>query len=102
MRLNPYYPDWYLWNLGEVHFDLGDYHESIRTLNRMRDQSDAYRLLAATHALLGQMEQAHHFAEQVLVLQPGFTLERWREVPPDRNPEPRERYLEGLRKAGLT
>jgi adenylate cyclase len=102
MRLNPYYPDWYLWNLGEVYFDLGDYHESIRTLNRMRDQSDAYRLLAASHALLGQIEQAHQFAERVLVLQPGFTLERWREVPPDRNPEPRERYLEGLKKAGLT
>jgi adenylate cyclase len=102
MRLNPYYPDWYLWNLGEVHFDLCNYDEAIRTLNQMRDQSDAYRLLAASHALLGQMEQARHFAGQVLVLQPEFTLERWREVPPDRNPEPRERYLEGLKKAGLT
>jgi adenylate cyclase len=101
MRLNPYYPDWYLWNLGEVHFDLGNYDEAIRTLSQMRDQSDAYRLLAASHALVGQMERARHFAGQVLVLQPEFTLERWRDVPPDRNPEPRERYLEGLRKAGL-
>ena len=102
MRLNPYYPDWYLWNLGEVHFNLGRYDDAISTLNQMRDQSDAYRLLAASHALLGQMEKARHFAAQVLVLQPEFTLERWREVPPDRNPEPRERYLEGLKKAGLT
>jgi adenylate cyclase len=101
MRLNPYYPDWYLWNLGEVHFDLGNYDEAIRTLNQMRDRSDAYRLLAASHALLGEMDKARHFAAQVLVLQPEFTLERWREVPPDRNPEPRERYLQGLRKAGL-
>ncbi|MGH6914355.1 MAG: tetratricopeptide repeat protein, partial [Geminicoccales bacterium] len=102
MRLNPYYPDWYLWNLGEVHFDLGNYEEAVRTLNRMRDQSDAYRLLAASHALLGRLTEARHFAEQVLILQPEFTLERWRDVPPDRNPEPRERFLEGLRKAGLT
>ena len=50
----------------------------------------------------GRWTKARHFAAQVLVLQPEFTLERWREVPPDRNPEPRERYLEGLRKAGLT
>lgn len=102
MRLNPYYPDWYLWNLGEVHFNLGKYDEAISTLNQMRDQSNAYRLLAASHALLGEMEKARHFAGQVLVLQPEFTLERWREVPPDRNPEPRDRYLEGLKKAGLT
>jgi adenylate cyclase len=37
----------------------------------------------------------------VLIEQPGFSLEHWRNIPPDRNPEPRERYLEGLRKAGL-
>jgi TolB-like protein/class 3 adenylate cyclase/Tfp pilus assembly protein PilF len=102
MRLNPYYPDWYLWNLGEVYFDLGNYEEAVKTLNQMRDQSDAYRLLAASHALLGHLTEARHFAEQVLILQPEFTLERWRDVPPDRNPEPRERFLEGLRKAGLT
>ena len=58
MRLNPFYPDWYLWNLGETYFDLGDYEESIRTLSRMRDQGRAYRLLAASHALLGHMAEA--------------------------------------------
>jgi adenylate cyclase len=101
MRLNPYYPDWYLWILGEIHFDLGNYQEAVRTLSQMHDKSDAYRLLAASHALLGDMTEAHRYAEQVLVLQPEFTLAHWSNVPPDRNPEPRERYLEGLRKAGL-
>jgi tetratricopeptide (TPR) repeat protein len=101
MRLNPYFPDWYLWILGEIHFDLGNYEEAVKTLNQMRDKYDAYRLLTASHALLGQLKEARHFAEQVLVLQPEFTLEHWRNVPPDRNPEPRERYLEGLSKAGL-
>ena len=101
MRLNPYYPDWYLWILGEIHFDLGNYQEAVRTLSQMHDKSDAYRLLAASHALLGDMTEAHHLAEQVLILQPEFTLAHWRNVPPDRNPDARDRYLEGLRKAGL-
>jgi adenylate cyclase len=101
MRLNPYYPDWYLWILGEIHFDLGNYQDAVKTLSQMHDKSDAYRLLAASHALLGDVDQARHYADQVLVLQPEFTLAHWRNVPPDRNPETRERYLEGLKKAGL-
>jgi TolB-like protein/class 3 adenylate cyclase len=101
MRLNPFYPDLYVWNLGEVQFDLGRYEDAIQTLSQMRDQSQGYRLLAASHALLGHRKEARHYAKQVLMAQPGFSLEHWRNIPPDRNPEPRERYLEGLRKAGL-
>ena len=101
MRLNPFYPDWYLWNLGEVQFDLGKYQQAIQTLSQMHDQGQGYRLLAASHALLGNQKEARHYAKQVLIEQPGFSLEHWRNIPPDRNPEPRERYLEGLRKAGL-
>jgi adenylate cyclase len=101
MRLNPFYPDWYLWNLGEIHFDLGDYEESARTLNKMHDKRQAYRLLAASHALLGHIAEAKHYGQQVLIAQPGFSLEHWRNIPPDRDPGPRDRYLEGLRKAGL-
>jgi TolB-like protein/Tfp pilus assembly protein PilF len=101
MRLNPYYPDWYLWILGEIHFDVGSYRDAVKTLSQMHDKSDAYRLLAASHALLGETKEAQYFAQQVLVLQPEFTLAHWSNVPPDRNPEPRERYLEGLRRAGL-
>jgi tetratricopeptide (TPR) repeat protein len=101
MRLNPFYPDWYLWNLGEVHFDLGDYEAAIQTLSRMHDKTQAYRLLTASHALLGQTAEAQHYAAEVLRVQPGFSLELWRTTPPDRSPEIRERYFEGLRKAGL-
>jgi adenylate cyclase len=101
LRLNPYHPDWYLWNLGGVHFVRGDYHETVQALNRMRDQSEAHRLLASTHALLGQMEEARYHAGQVMALHPEFSLEHWRNIPPDRNPMILERFIEGMRKAGL-
>lgn len=102
MRLNPFYPDWYLWHLGEAYFDMTDYDEAIRTLNKMHDKTEAYRMLAASNALLGRMEDAKRHAEQILITHPEFTIQHWANVPPDRNPEPRERLIEGLKKAGLT
>lgn len=101
MLLNPFYPDWYLWHLGEAYFDMSDYGEAIRTLNRMRDKTEAYRMLTASSALEGRMEEARAYADQVLNTHPEFTIDHWANVPPDRNPEPRERLIEGLRKAGL-
>jgi tetratricopeptide (TPR) repeat protein len=101
MRLNPYYPDWYLWHLGEAHFDNRDYNLAIHTLNQMYDKTEAYRMLTASHALLDQMNEARASAEQLLVTHPEFTIKHWINVPPDRNSEPRDRLIEGLRKAGV-
>ncbi|MDF3854550.1 adenylate/guanylate cyclase domain-containing protein [Paracoccus sp. P2] len=102
MRLNPYYPDAYLWFLGDAHFHHGDYARTIETLSKMRDQSEAHRLLAASHALLGQMDEARHHARAVMQVHPNFTIAHWRKVPPLKHPEDLELYVEGLRKAGLT
>lgn len=102
MQLNPYFPDWYLWHLGEAYFDMNDYEEAIRTLNRMQDKTEAYRMLTASCALLDRQDEAERYAKQVLMTHPEFTIKHWANVPPDRNPEPRERLIEGLTKAGLT
>jgi adenylate cyclase len=101
MRLNPLHPDSYLWHLGEAYFDLANYEEAIQNLKRMRDQSEAHRLLAASHALLGRMSEARYHADQVLAVHPGFSLDHWRTVPPNKNVEPLDRFIEGLRIAGL-
>jgi tetratricopeptide (TPR) repeat protein len=101
MRLNPLHPDWYLWNLGEAYFDLGEYLEAIGTLRKMHDQSEAHRLLAASHALIGQLTEAKFHASQVMMVHPDFSLEHWRTVLPDKNAETLERFMEGLRAAGL-
>ncbi len=101
MRLNPYYPDWYLWHLGEAHFDNRDYQLAIHTLNQMYDKTEAYRMLTASHALLGEMGEAQACAAQLLITHPEFTIKHWANVPPDRNSEPRDRLIEGLKKAGV-
>ncbi len=101
MRLNPYFPDWYLWHLGEVHFDIGNYDETIRTLNRMQDKSEAHRLLAASYALTGEQTAAAHHATELMKVHPEFSLEYWQNVPPDKNVDAVNRFIEGLRRAGL-
>ena len=101
IRLNPLYPDWYLWNLGEAHFNLCQYEQAIEIFRKMHDQSEAHRLLAASHGLLGQLEEARRHASQVLAVHPEFSLEHWRTVPPYKNPEQLERLVEGLKIAGL-
>jgi tetratricopeptide (TPR) repeat protein len=101
MRLNPLYPDWYLWNMGEAYFNLQRYEEAIQSFKRMHDQSEAHRLLASSYGLLGQVSEARYHASQVLAVHPEFSLEHWRTVPPYKTTAQLERLVEGLQIAGL-
>ena len=101
VRLNPCHPDWYLWQMGDVLFDLERYEDVIAALTRMRDPTGTHRLMAASQALLGNLSEARYHAEEVMRAHPDFSLERWREVPPDTDAATVQRYFEGLRLAGL-
>jgi tetratricopeptide (TPR) repeat protein len=101
MQLNPYYPDWYLWYLGDCHFQLGNFKETIDTVSKMRDQSEAHRLMAASYALLDRMEEAKNHAQQLLIKHPRFSIKHWRHIPPVKDPKELGQFIEGLRKAGL-
>ncbi len=101
MVLNPYFPDWYLWYLGEAYFHLDDYEATIETLNRMQNKAEAHRLLASSHALLGQLSEAQHHAAEVLKVHPTFSVDHWSTVPPDKDQEKLRLFVEGLRKSGL-
>jgi TolB-like protein/DNA-binding SARP family transcriptional activator len=52
-------------------------------------------------AYLGRSEEAHNLARQLLSLQPGFSIKMYAETSPLERPEDRERYIVGLRMAGL-
>ncbi|MGC2782708.1 MAG: adenylate/guanylate cyclase domain-containing protein [Roseiarcus sp.] len=101
MRLNPYYPDWYLWYLADAYDAMGRSEDVIATIHRMHDPSEGQRLAAANYAHLGMMREAEAAAGEVLRLHPQFTIGQWRERPPYRDPAVLERFVEGLRKAGL-
>ena len=66
MGLNPFYPDWYLWLLGGIYFNVGDYQRAIQTMEQMSDRSEAHRLLASSYAHLGDLAEARHHAEELM------------------------------------
>lgn len=101
MRLNPYHPDWYLWYLADAYQVLRQPENVIATVQKMRDPSEGRRLLAASYAHLGQLEQAQMQARELLRVHPHFTVSSWAKRPPFRSRQGLEYYLEGLRKAGL-
>ncbi len=67
----------------------------------MRDPTEGQRLLAASHAYLGEHDQAARHGRLVLEAHPNFSTEEWRQVAPIGSEERLEHYLEGLRRAGL-
>ncbi len=101
MRLNPYYPDQYLWHLGGAYFKLKRYEEAIQTVQKMQNPTEGRRLLAASFGQLGRIAEAKEQAAKVLEAHPNFTANDWAKVLPDKYPEDLDDFIEGLKKAGL-
>lgn len=101
MRLNPYFPDWYLWYLGDAYYTLGRYEDAIATLQRMQDPTEGRRILTASYAQLGRLEEARAQAAEVLKAQPDFTIREWAKKQPEQDGSGLDHYLGALRLAGL-
>ena len=99
--LNPNAPDWYWWTLGFSYFHLGRYEEALEALERMTAPDKARRVLAATYAHLGRLDEARHEAEEFMKVVPNFSIKEWARTEPYTDPNELQRYVDGMRKAGL-
>ncbi|NNJ74995.1 MAG: tetratricopeptide repeat protein [Anderseniella sp.] len=104
IRLNPYYPAWYVWKLGSAYYDARQYESAVlplkEALNRNPKFKRARLALAATYAQLNRIEEAGRQVEELLADHPDASLtqeHRWQ----TEDVEWLEHWLEGLRKAGL-
>lgn len=103
--LNPYFPDVLLHFQASAWFQLGRYEEAVDLLmqrlarNAFTDVSRA--LLAACYGHLGRFDEARAAWQEVLRLNPDYSLEYRRKVLPYKNPADFEHVVEGLRKAGI-
>jgi adenylate cyclase len=102
MHLNPFYPDEYLWILGGAYYNLKQYQDAINVVEQMNNPTEGSRILAASHAQLGQLGLARGYARKTLSAHPDFSLEQWSKMLPDKYPAETAHIIEGLRKAGLT
>jgi adenylate cyclase len=101
MRLNPYFPDWYLWCLADAYWTLGQASEVISTVQRMQNPREGSRLLAVSYAELGMLKEAKEQAAIILKKHLSFSVGLWKERLPHSDPGLNEKFAEGLRRAGL-
>jgi TolB-like protein/Flp pilus assembly protein TadD len=107
MRLSPRDPFLAFWIMSRAvaAYVAENHDETIQWCNKIIAENPrfpgAYRILAATYGELGETEQARMAIEELLRQMPGLTLAATREQVPWKMSEHAERYLDGLRKAGL-
>ena len=105
IALDPFCTDMVLHFLAQATYRLGHYSEAVDLLKRRilrNPQTDASRaLLAAAYGQMGMVEEAREAWRGLMRVNPDYSLEHRRKVLPYKNPDDFERFVEGLRKAGL-
>ena len=62
---------------------------------------NGYKPLIAALGHLGETEEAEPYIEKLLELEPNFTMQRFAQVYPFKKEFDRDRYMDGLRLAGV-
>jgi TolB-like protein/Tfp pilus assembly protein PilF len=107
MRLSPLDPFTFLAYslIGGCHMFAGRYEDAASWAESgLREQPNwapAARVVAASHALAGRLEQAQKAMERLRQFEPELRVSHLKDRLPLRRPEDLARYEEGLRKAGL-
>jgi Flp pilus assembly protein TadD len=108
IRLSPLDPEMamFLGAIAVAHYGAGRYAESVKhssELLRLRPGfQGAQRLRCASLAQAGQIEEARKFLATVRLGQPHLSADWIRASVPYQTPELMERFIDGMRKAGLT
>jgi adenylate cyclase len=105
VRLDPFgFPTRHLF-MGQACYMLERYAQAVPHLrestSRLPDQWANYAFLAATHAQLGQTDEANLSVNQLLRTNPGITIERTMRSLPYNDLGDVKHLSDGLRKAGL-
>jgi adenylate cyclase len=109
MRLSPVYYNWYLMVLGRCYYLTGRYEEAIATHKKGLDRSKILGFnplmlhldLAASYMRIGQEEKARSHAEEVLRINPEFSLDWVRNNYLYKDPVNLNLFLTSMRNAGL-
>ena len=105
IRLNPFAPSTYIFNLGLSYLFSGQYEQAIeeckKATTREPDNFGAQLALTVAYSLSGRDEEAHATASEVLRLNPKFSVAYYSKTLKYKNQTDRDRFIGALRKAGL-
>jgi tetratricopeptide (TPR) repeat protein len=111
MRLQPYYPAWYLAILQWSYYQVGRYQEAVDItkqyfqLAEKRGENEALWMLhvgmVMNYVRLDRLEDAKAHTAKLLKLFPGYSLELVRKMTYFRDPAHLQQLQEDLRKAGI-
>jgi adenylate cyclase len=105
LRLNPYPPSWWIRQLGQSYFFAGRYEEAIaahkKSLNISPNDLLTHIALTTAYSWAGRHEEALAQAAEVLRINPSVSMEERAKFIPCKNQVDVDRFLDGLRKAGL-
>ena len=101
VELNPLAPDHYWWVGASILFNKRDFSGVVEMCGRMQSDEPVMRVLAATHALAGDLETARLYGKRLMENYPGTSAASLASVPPYKREEGRQMLLEGLRLAGI-
>src|SRR5262249_14537760 len=83
----------------------GDYERTVlvgrSAIKANPDFVNGYKPMIASLGHLGRREEAQIFVDKLLSLEPNFTVDRFGQMYPIKTTFDRDRYVEGLRLAGI-
>jgi DNA-binding SARP family transcriptional activator len=105
IRVLPNSPHWFSNVLAAAYRENGDIESSIsaamESLKRNRDDIEARAILCSDQILAGSLDDAKRFAEEILTIDPDFSVANYASKQPFRDAATLDRLADCLRKAGL-
>ncbi|MHB2169920.1 winged helix-turn-helix domain-containing protein [Alsobacter sp. R-9] len=102
LALNPFPPALYHWHQGFNQYSARRYEEAEATLREAAQQREGpKRMLAATLARLGRLDEARAFAQEFMRTHPAFRVKQWAQRHPFRRESDKQHFVDGYRMAGL-
>jgi adenylate cyclase len=105
LRLNPTPQSYFYTFLASAYQSNGQYEKAIemckKALSCSPDDIHTYLSLVASYSSLNRNEDARKAVEEILRIQPDFSLEYFANTLPNKNQERLDKYINALRKAGL-
>jgi len=94
--------DYIRWVFAGAHFAREDYQAALLQINQMNNPAPAFRISAASRAMMGDVAGALRVMKASMDFNPNFNLRAWLAMAPCRNEGILQRYTEGLRIAGFS